>query len=138
MGPQRIEQRHGKAFRDEIRKEILPVMPCRLHRNQRVGGVPHHCSQLPIALGIFLERCGRRQHGPILSYDRNDMPFSSNINPHVPHSAPLRREDAGASEPVLMLTLVHARTVRPPQDTVRALNTGRGRHSTRRGQRGCL
>jgi hypothetical protein len=32
-------------------------------------------------------------------------------------------QDAGASEPVFMLTLVHARTVRPPQDTVRALNT---------------
>ena len=40
MGPQRIEQRHGKAFRDEMRKEMLPVMPGRLHRDQRVGGVP--------------------------------------------------------------------------------------------------
>jgi hypothetical protein len=89
MGPQRIEQRHGKAFRDEIRKEILPVMPCGLHRDHRVGGVPHECSQLPIALGIFLEGCGRHQHGPIFPYDRTDMPLRSNINPHKPHSPPL-------------------------------------------------
>jgi len=35
--------------------------------------------------------------------------------------------------PVSLLVLVHARTRQAPRDTVRALNTGRGRHSSLRG-----
>jgi len=35
--------------------------------------------------------------------------------------------------PVPQLVLVHARTRQAPRDTVRALNTGRGRHSSLRG-----
>jgi hypothetical protein len=41
----------------------------------------------------------------------------------------------GASDPVLGLTLVHARTPAAPQDTVRVVSTGRGRHSHSRGLR---
>jgi hypothetical protein len=39
----------------------------------------------------------------------------------------------GSSPPVLMLTLVHARTPAAPQDTVRVLSTGRGRQSHNQG-----
>ena len=35
--------------------------------------------------------------------------------------------------PVPILVLVHARTRQAPRDTIRALNTGRGRHSSLRG-----
>jgi hypothetical protein len=55
------------------------------------------------------------------------------IDPHEAHSHPFRRARSGASQPVLMLTLVHARTPTAPQDTVRVVSTGRGRQSHNRG-----
>jgi hypothetical protein len=49
------------------------------------------------------------------------------------HRFPFRWGKAGASMPVPLLVLVHARTRQAPRDTVRALNTGRGRRSSLRG-----
>jgi len=64
----------------------------------------------------------------------DDVLLTRDVDPHEAHGAPLRRGQPGASEPVLTLRLVHARTPGAAQDTVRVLSTGRGRHSHCRGR----
>jgi hypothetical protein len=60
--------------------------------------------------------------------------LGSNVDSRKPHPvSPPRQGLPGTSAPVTTLVLVNARTL--PQDTVRALDTGRGRQSQRRGLR---
>jgi hypothetical protein len=80
-----------------------------------------------------VDRVKELPHTSRLVHARGHVPFGGHIDPHEAHSHPFRRGWSGASEPVPMLTLVHARTPGAPQDTVRVLSTGRGRQSLGRG-----
>jgi hypothetical protein len=115
--PQRVQQCDGEAGRDQRGEQILPVMAGRLHGNQGVGGPAEHPEQLGVPVGVC-----------------DDMPLRRHIDAHEAHLHPFRRGQSGASVPMLMLTLVHARTPGAPQDTVRVLSTGRGRQSHNRGR----
>jgi hypothetical protein len=131
--PQRVQQRDGEAGRDQRGEQILPVMTGRLHGHEGVGGRPEHPEQLGVPLGVFAE--GRRLEEDSVGFvdHRDDMSLRRHVDAHEAHSQPFRRGRSGASQPGLMLALVHARTPAAPQDTVRVLSTGRGRQSHNRG-----
>ena len=131
--PQRVQQRHGEAGRDQRGEQILPVMAGRLHGDQGVGGCPEHSEQLGVPVGVFGERRCLEEDSVALIDHGNHVPLRRHIDAHKAHAQPFRRGRSGASLPVLMLTLVHARTPTAPQDTVRVVSTGRGRQSHNRG-----
>lgn len=128
-----VEQGDGEVLGHQGDEQVLPVMAGRLHGDQRAGGRPEQTQELLVPCGILGEGCRLEEHGVCLVDPGHDMPLGGHIDPHEAHSRPFRRGWSGASEPVLMLTLVHARTPAAPQDTVRVLSTGRGRQSHRRG-----
>src|SRR5581483_4321501 len=105
------------------------IMARRFHGHQRVTGGAEAVEQLLVSLGVFGEGGRLEAHGPGLVHHRDDMLLGRHIDPDEAHARPFRRGTSGASEPVLMPTLVHARTPTAPQDTVRVLSTGRGRQS---------
>src|SRR4029450_4139637 len=131
--PHRVQQADGKTSRDQRGEEILPVMARRLHGDQGVGGRAEHPEQLGVPIGVFGE--GRRLNETAVSFAApgDDMSPRCHIDAHEAHSHPFRRDRSGASPPVLLLTLVHARTPAAPQDPLRVLRTGRGRQSHNRG-----
>ena len=132
---QRIDQRHLVPGGDERGVEVLPVMPGRLHDDQRRRR-PERGERGLVALTVLGDRhrpADRRTPGV---QTRQHVALGCDVDAceHGPFS--LRSRRRGASEPALMLTLVQARTQAGkawPQDTVRARNAGRGRQSHTRG-----
>jgi hypothetical protein len=135
VGPQRVQQGDGEAAGHQGGKEVLPVMARRFHGHQRVSRGAEAVEQLLVPLGVLGEGRRLEAHGPGLVHSRHDVLLGRHVDPDEAHARPFRRAGSGASEPVLMPTLVHARTPAAPQDTVRVLSTGRGRQSQARGQR---
>src|SRR5262249_54183938 len=110
--------------------------PGGLEGDEQVLGSSQQAQELLVARSVLAER-GRLEQGGASIVDGGDhVRLRGNVDPHVLHVGPLRRRLPGASVPVPLLVLVHART-RPcrPRDTVRALGTGRGRQSHPRGPR---
>lgn len=133
--PQRVEEGDGKALRAQRGEEILPIVARGLHGDQGLLGRPEHAEQLGVAIGVLAEPHGGVERPSLVVHDGRDMALGADVDPHESHTRrPFPREDAGASEPVPMLVLVHARTSATPRDTVRALDTGRGRRPQNRGQ----
>ena len=132
---QRIEQGDGEAARHQHGEEILPVMAGRLQGDERVGRRPEQAEEPVVPGGVFGELRRPDEDGVGLVDHRDDVCLAGDVDAHEAHGAPLRRGQPGASEPVLTLTLVHARTLGAPRDTVRVLSTGRGRQSHCRGRR---
>jgi hypothetical protein len=87
-------------------------------------GAPSTPEKLVVPVGVFGEGCRLDEDLIGLVDHRDDMPLHRHIDAYEAHSHPFRRGRSGASEPVLMLTLVHARTPAAPHDTVRVLSTG--------------
>ena len=134
LGAQRIHQRDREAAGGQGGEEVLPVMPGGFHHHERVGGLTDQLEQSGVALGVLGDRRRLEQRPAVLIHDGYRMSFRTDVHADDAHRAPFRRKAPGASEPVLMLGLVDARTHRAPRDTVRALSTGRGRQSHSRGR----
>lgn len=109
-------------------------MPGRLHDDERAGRRAEKADQLLIALGVLAE--GRRslEDRALLIDARHHVTFRPDIDPDEAHTRPFRRASREPSGPASMLVLVHARPSATPRDTVRALDTGRGRRSQNRGR----
>lgn len=133
-GPQGVQEGDGEAPGHERGEEVLPVVPGGLHGDERVGRFVEQAEEPGIAGGVLGEGRRLNHHRARLIDGGHDVGLRGDIDPHKAHGAPFRREASGASEPVFVLALVHARTPLAPRDTVRALNTGRGRHSHSRGR----
>ncbi len=135
VGPQRVQQGDGKAADDQGGEEGLPVMARRFHGDQRLSGVAEPAEQGLVSGGVLGERRRFQHYRSCLVHHGDDVLLGRHIDPDEAQARPFRRDWSGASEPVLMPTLVHARTPAAPQDTVRVLSTGRRRQSQARGQR---
>jgi len=137
-GAHRIEQGDSESEPCQPGEEVLPVVPRRLHRDEHLGRISQEPDQLLITLSRFVERGRLDGHLAFLADRRDDVSFRADIDPYELHAPSVRRTLPRASEPVPMLTLVHARTSADaePLDTVRAKSTGRGRLSQSRGR--CL
>lgn len=134
MRAQGVHDRDHKPRCDQRGADVLPVMTRRFEDHERVRGCAQDVQQGGVADRILGDR-DRFQHDAACLINSGDgMPLGRDVYPHEAHCAPFRRGGAGASAPVPTLTLVHARTSQTPRDTVRALSTGRGRHSQRRGR----
>ncbi len=120
MGPQRVDQGDRDALGCQRGEDILPVVAGGLHDHQQVRGSPQPVNQAGVALRVFGDGGRLDQHGSGLINHGDHVSFGGDINPREAHTYPLRRARPGASAPVLVLGLVHARTALPPQDTVRA------------------
>jgi hypothetical protein len=116
-------------------------MPGCRHRDEcHIRRLPKQSKQLRKAVTVFDETGGLLLHSAGL-YDGDEALFGGDINSTEPHRAlAARRRASRASDLVVLLTLVHARTVHArtrattwPRDFVRALNTDRGRQSHARG-----
>ena len=133
-----VYQRDLEPTRPQLREDVFPVVPGRLERDERLRGLPQELEQLGVSDRVLAEARRLQQDVPDFVHRCDDVPLSRDVDSDEAHSYPLnRRGKPGASEPISMPTLVNARTaLRPPRDTVRALETGRGRPSHSRGR--CL
>src|SRR5262245_49408168 len=106
-------------------------MPRRFHRDQAILCDIEQPKELLVTTSVLGEWRWLHQDLPFCVYDCNDVRLGSNVDSNEPHRrAPFRWGRPGASEPTFTLVLVHARTsFGESQDTVRALNAGRGRQS---------
>ena len=108
-------------------------MPGSFHVDQRVGRRTELSQQLLIARGVLAERGGPVENRAALVDTGDRVAFCPDVDPDEAHTRPFRRESREPSGPASMLVLVHARPSATPRDTVRALDTGRGRRSQTRG-----
>src|SRR5262249_17716364 len=135
-GAQRVDQRHGVPLGGETSEKVLPVVPCSLQCDQAVARLSQEAEQLFMPAGILTKLGGAHFDLTMLVHGSNYVRLRSDVDPDKTDALPSRREAPGASGPLSLLPLVHARppaTTARPLDTVRALNTGRGRHSHGRG-----
>src|SRR5205814_10412912 len=85
---------------------------------------------LVVTSSILGKGRGSEHNRAIIGEHSDHVGLRGNVNTGEAHTTSWRRRKSGASEPVLLPTLVHARTrLRRPRDTVRASSTGRGRQS---------
>jgi hypothetical protein len=127
-------ERDGIAGGREHGEEVLPVVSGRFHHGEHLARRTEHALQVRVAAAI-LPNAGRlHEHRPRRIHDRNHVSLGSDADSGKSHPpSPSRRIGSGASEPMPALELVDARPSATPQDTVRALDIGRGRHSQSRG-----
>src|SRR3970282_1261425 len=131
--PHRVEQGDGEPLGGEHGEEVLPVVARGLHGDEQVLRAPEEGPQGLVARGILPEGGGVDEQRPVLVHEGGGGELARDADPGEAHRPPSRRGNPGASMPVPLLVLVHARTPQAPRDTVRALNTGRGRDSSLRG-----
>ena len=134
-GGERVQERHVMPGDGQHGEEVLPVVPGRLHGDQRRRR-PERREQRVVAAAILRDRHGPpdRRAGRVEPRQHVALGCDVDACEHGPSFAARRR---GASEPTPMLTLVQARTQAGkawPQDTVRARSAGRGRQSHSRGR----
>ncbi|HEV2874762.1 MAG TPA: hypothetical protein VGW14_06400 [Thermoleophilaceae bacterium] len=129
-----VDQRHVMPGRDQRGEEVLPIVPGRLHDDERRRR-PERRDQRGVALLVLGDHDRPADRRTFRVEAREHVALRGDVDAceHGPSVAGRRR---GASEPPSMLALVQARTQAGkawPRDTVRALNAGRGRQSQRRG-----
>jgi hypothetical protein len=103
------------------------------HDNERRGRRAQQGQQLLIAVGVLLETRGPLQNGALFIDTADHVVFRADVDPDEAHTRPFRRECREPSDPMSVPALVDARPSSTPRDTVRALDTGRGRQSQNRG-----
>src|SRR4029077_19421879 len=119
---------------DQGGEQVLPVVPGGFHGDQHFTWGAEQRKDFLIAGCILRKGRGLALDFTVSIDDGDDVRFRRDIDPGISHTASRRRRKSGASEPVLLSTLVYARTrQRRPRDTVRTLSTGRGRQSHSRG-----
>ena len=135
-GDERVEQRDLVPGGGQHGEQVLPVMAGGLHDDED-GRLAERLEQDVVAGAVLGDRHGLADRRALVVHAREHVALGCDVDAGE-HAPSVRGQRPGASEPVLMLTLVQARTQAGkawPQDTVRALSTGRGRQSHRRGQR---